>query len=123
MTSPNPNTNLSTELDKAAAFAQDPDVSAPLAAALERAAIAVMTEAGNVEGHALRTNLAIQVLQNPKGFWERFAWAVSTNTEVVGNWASEDRAAAVNSFQFVVDSVWNAMAGVIEPESAPAPAA
>lgn len=109
-----PTTNLSTALDKAAVVAQDPDLAAPLAAAIERAAIDIMAEAATVDGHALRTNLAISALQNPMSLVPRFAWAVSTNVQVVDQWVGEQRAAAVDSLQFVVNGVWNAMAGVVK---------
>lgn len=105
--------NLSTDLDRAAYFAQDPDLIQPLSAAIERSAIDVMAEAGDTPGHALRTNLAIQVLQNPVAAAPQFAWAVSTNPQIAQQWTSEQRSEAIASLQFVVDSVWDAIAGVV----------
>lgn len=111
MTSP----NLSTDLDKAGLFAKDTSVLEPLAAAMERAAVAIMSEDSTIPGHTLRQNLAVQVLQDPMALAPRFAWALSTNDEIVNQWTSEQRAGAIGSFQFVVNSVWNALASVTEP--------
>lgn len=109
-----PTKNLSTPLDKAAAFAQDPKVAEPLAAAIEKSAVDIMAEDATIAGHQLRTNLAISALQNPMALVSRFAWALSTNPGIVDKWVTEQRDAAVNDFQFGVNSVWDAIAGVVK---------
>lgn len=111
-----------TDLDRAAAFARDPGLVPSLTAAIERAAIAVMAEEATVSGHDMRTMLARQVLVDPSAYVQRFAWAVSVNDTITTQWANGDVAEAISGFQFQVNSVWDALAGVIK-EPAPAPAA
>lgn len=105
---------FNTDLDRAAAFAHDPELIPSLTAAIERAAIAVMAEAATVAGHDMRTTLARQVIVDPAAYVQRFAWAVSTNDTIATQWANSQQATAINSFQFQVNSVWDALAGVIK---------
>jgi hypothetical protein len=99
-------------LQDAADFATDQRVIGPLTAALVAAAVSVMNEAADTDEHAARVALAFQVLQSPSLLVPRFAWALSANATIVGQWASGERVSAENDFAFGVASVWNAEAGI-----------
>lgn len=103
---------MSTPLEDAASFARDMRAVNVLAAAIERAAVAIMAEAATTTYHLERVGMARDAIQDPTQFVQRFAWAVSTNEQVVTKWASGDESGAIADFQFVINSLWNAVAGV-----------
>ncbi len=101
---------------QSAAYANDPDLVPPLMAAMARAAVDVAAEADSTDGHDNRFGLAVQVLNNTAGLVPAFAWATSTNATVVDNHAVHGIGAEVlTDLQFVVNSVWNAIAGADVP--------
>ena len=101
---------MATLID-AATFALDPDALGPIIAATERAAIAVLYEAPNTAGHENRAALAREFVANPPVIAQRMLWAVSTNDTTVGLWIAGDHDGAIDTFQFVVNSMWDALAG------------
>lgn len=113
VTSPATTVATISDLEKASLFARDMSVFDPLAAAIERAAVNIMAEAADTFGHELRGALAARVVVDPTQYVQQFAWAVSTNNEVVTKWAAGDRESAFGDFQFAVNGVWNAIAGVV----------
>ncbi|MFF1820378.1 hypothetical protein ACFVWG_23940 [Kribbella sp. NPDC058245] len=77
-----------------------------LVAAMQ-AAVAVASEpsSGDSRKDNLRATLATNVLNDPLGHVDRFAWAVVQNTAV--NFISAD-----GDIQYTVNSLWDGMAGV-----------
>lgn len=74
--------------------------------ALVKAAIAVMAEAANTEGHELRVAYAWAVLGAPDDAGTLAARAVVTNAALVGTGATD------NDIEFTVNSMFNAFSGV-----------
>lgn len=101
-----------TALEDAAALATDSRLIGPLTAAIVRAAVDILAEDVEAPNHGERASLARQLVQEPGAYQERFAWAVSTNPAVVGDWAAGNLDAAFDSLQYVVDTVWDHIAGV-----------
>ncbi len=109
-------------LEKAHHFATDPRLVGPLTAALTRAAVNIANEDPATDNHVERARQAIEIIENPNVYVQRFAWAVSTNETVVNAWADGDREQAFSDLQYVTDSVFNAVAGIVtEEESEPTP--
>jgi hypothetical protein len=75
-----------------------------------RAAVNIASEApsGDANRDGLRSTLATNVLADPDGYTDRFAWATITNATV----ADAGLAAPDGDIEFVVASVWDALAGV-----------
>lgn len=73
-------------------------------------AIYVSTEAssGDSRKDSLRKSLATNVLNDPKGYTERFAWAAVSNDEV----ATAGTASLDSDLEYVTSFVWDQMAGV-----------
>ncbi len=109
-------------LEKAHHFATDPRLVGPLTAALTRAAVNIANEDPTTDHHAERARMAIEIIENPNLYVQRFAWAVSTNETVVNAWADGDRDQAFSDLQFVTNGVFNAVAGIVS-EEAPEPEA
>ncbi len=103
---------MSNALSDAAAYAQDGALVGPLTAAIERAAIAIVNEDPNTDGHELRKTLARAIVQDPARYVTTFAWATSTNSTVVGKWSAGDIDGALGDLDYVIATVWNAVAGV-----------
>jgi hypothetical protein len=100
-------------LAERARFATDDDLRTALTAAVYGAAVNVMSEPGDTPDHLQRADLARRVLTGfPTEYIDRFAWAASTNATVVDQWITNDRAGAYSSLDFVISTVWNAVAGI-----------
>ncbi len=96
-------------LADAAEFAQDPALHGPLTVAVATAAVNIMNEDPNTNHHATRVALARHILGNPGAYADRFRYVVATNPTIV---AHPDIESALGDLQYVVDSVYNAMAGI-----------
>lgn len=74
-----------------------------------RTAVAVSAEAPTADAahDAMRSALATNVLNNPLGHVERFAWAVITNPSV----AASGLAATDSDLEYVLTTIWDAVAG------------
>lgn len=76
-----------------------------------RTAVAVAAEAPSAPPDAtrdaLRAALATNVLADPLGHVERFSWAVITNPSV----AASGLAATDSDLEFVLATIWDAVAG------------
>lgn len=105
---------MATVLEDAATFAQDTTLTGPMTAAVVSQGLVVMAEDPTVAGHGQRASLAIQVLTVPSDFAKRFAWACSTNAELVAAWISGDKATALDTLDDVVAGVWDAVAGITQ---------
>jgi hypothetical protein len=72
-----------------------------------QAAVAVAAEApsDDTRKDSLRATLATNVLNDPLGHVDRFAWAVASNTAV--SYSSAD-----GDLQWTVNSLWDGLAGV-----------
>lgn len=101
-----------TVLEDAATFAQDPELKAPLTAAVVDAALTVMAEEPTVDFHGQRGSLGTQVLTDPDTYATRFAWAASTDEATVAAWIADDKATALDLLPAVIADVWNAVAGI-----------
>ena len=99
-------------LQNAAAFAEDPAALPVVTAAMVRQAVAVLDEDPDTPHHSARVALAQQVMQDPGGHARRVAWAASTNDVIAGAWAGGDQEQAATDLQFVINGVWNAVAGI-----------
>ena len=77
-----------------------------LAAPIVAAALAISSEDGATAHHAERIALAKRVLQDPEEYARRFALPVATNAEV----SAAGVAAKDSDLEFVVASVWDALA-------------
>lgn len=99
-------------LTDSARFARDPEVRAPLTAAIAAAAVQIMAEDPSTANHQGRLQLATRVLNGPDGAVDSFVWAVSSNATVVDKWMSNQTESAIGDFAFVVSTVWNAVAGI-----------
>jgi hypothetical protein len=97
-------------LADAAALAEHSGFRSRVRVAALRAAVAVASEAssGDAGTDGIRATLATNVLNDPEGYTPRFAWAVVTNPTV----ADAGLSASDGDLEFVVASVWNALAGV-----------
>ncbi len=101
-------------LINAAAFANNPDLIGPLVIAVTTASVNIMNEDPGTDHHRSRVELARKILANPRGEANRFRFAVATNPTLI---AHEDMESAVGDLQYVVDSVYDAMAGIAtEPD-------
>lgn len=83
----------------------------------ERVKVAMLVTAFNVSSEAstgdartdsLRGNLATNILNDPEGYTDRFAWGIITNPTV----AASGLSAPDGDLEFVVTTLWDAMAGV-----------
>lgn len=72
-----------------------------------QAAVNVASEApsGDSRKDSLRATLATNVLNDPEGYRDRFAWGVAQNVAVT--FTSND-----GDIQFTVNSLWDGIAGV-----------
>ncbi len=100
------------KLQDAANMAQDPRLLPPLTAAVVETAVNVLTsEADDAENHENRARLARRVLMEPEVAARRFAWAVTTDDELVESWSDdEDTGDGLDALQSVVDVLWDAFA-------------
>lgn len=87
--------------------ARNPDFIDRVKLYLQKAAVAVMAEAGDAAGHALRVAYAGKVLAGTASAREA-AIAVMTNGTVAAN----ELAAPDGDIEFAVDSMFDALAGV-----------
>jgi len=97
---------LATDL----ATAQDETFRGRVLMAAVRAAVAIANEEPAATDDAVtsrRHALAFTMLNNPSDFQERFVWAVLTNPAV----STAGAEAPDGDIEFVVSSVWNAIAG------------
>lgn len=69
----------------------------------------VLTEAVTVAGHIMRSDLAVQVLQNAPAYQTRFAFAVITQAGITPTTVPSTVPDA--NVQTAVGVVWNAVAG------------
>jgi len=77
-----------------------------LVAAVQAAAdVASEASSGDTRKDSLRATLATNVLNDPMGHLDRFAWAVARNVAIT--FASSD-----SDIQYTVNSMWDGMAGV-----------
>lgn len=82
--------------------------------AMLEAAIAIVNEDPQTASHAERATLALQTINSPDEWARRMAVAVVTNPNT-GSGSSDpavDDADGDSALQFVVASIWNAVAGV-----------
>lgn len=102
-----------TALSDAASYATDPTLVPLLTAALVRAAVEISDEPDTTANHANRLRLAHDVIQSPTGFAQStFAWATSTDPDLVSEWVATNYEAAQNSMNDVIVDVWDAVAGL-----------
>lgn len=99
-------------LEDAATFAQDPELKAPLTAAIVDVALEVLAEEPTTDFHGQRVSLGVQVVADPEAFAERYAWVVSSDEDTVDAWISGDKDTALEGLRAVVSARWNAVAGI-----------
>jgi hypothetical protein len=102
---------MSTFAD-AATFANDPELVAPLTAAVVSTAVSIMNEDPTSPHHRLRANTAFELLRNPSFAGTQWNWAVSSNGTVVAKWLGGDKDGAISDLAYVLSTIWNAMSGV-----------
>jgi hypothetical protein len=76
-----------------------------VAAVKAASAVAAEAPSGDARTDSLRSTLATNVLNDPQGHVERFAWAVVQNAAVTFDSVDGD-------IEFTVNSLWDGMAGV-----------
>ncbi len=93
-------------------MAQDPRLLPPLTAAVVETAVNVLTtEPDDAENHSNRAALARRVLMEPEVTARRFAWAVTTDDELLEAWSNDDNIEdGLDALQAVVDALWDAFA-------------
>lgn len=89
-----------------AALAKDSAFEERVRVAMLTAAIAVANESNATTNHTNRAKYSTLVLSNPEQYASQFSEAVATNATI--NISSLD-----SDILFTVNSMWNAMAGVI----------
>lgn len=97
-------------LTDSATFATDGAARLPVIAAYVQAAVLIAFEDASTEHHEERVALAYEVLANPTGLSDQFAWAMSTNATVVDEWVAGNPEQAVSDMSFVITTIWDAVA-------------
>lgn len=104
------------DFEQVPALAQDPVWMSRVTTAIVRAATDISAEVHSPEvpydTYRARASLAAQVLNGPTRYREPFSWAVASQPGITGPEATD------SDIQFTVNSLWDAMAGVVEPPPA-----
>ena len=100
-----------SSLSEGAAFASDYAFRPIIIAALEKVAMGVVAENPTTPRHAERLSLARKVLNTPENSdrLSQFAWAVSTDEDLVDSYTENDLEAVAVALPSVLEGLWNTL--------------